>query len=473
MDRNRPDLQGATADMSGPIQAPVIGGGGAPQYRAAPVAAGTLAPVIPLAFVIYLFLLFPVETRPIDVGISLPLYRLALLALIPWMINRLARGHTRLILPDWLILLAAGWTLIGFALTYGLEEGIVRGMGVVIDFAGSYTLARLAIDSPQAMRRLLVLIAPGLFLVGLEMMIESLGGRLIVRPFFAGIFGEVPDFQGGEVVGKLNLAQEGRLGLFRAYGPFSHPILGGILLTCLMPMWLVGGIRSWPRWLGIASAVMGIFSLSSAAFIGLVLGAGMVVADRLKRHIAGLTWPMIGGVVAIAVIAVNLVTNRGVTGLLADASLNPQTAYYRLVIWEYGSKVVWDNPLFGIGYNQWARPAWMTTSVDAHFLALAMRSGLPTLLLLILGMITAFVGTGTRAVLSRPADRDLLFALNVTLVVLVFGALSVTYFGEANVFFMMMIGIAASAAAGLRLDQSGRPMLDPAVGGPPASHTAQ
>jgi O-antigen ligase len=64
-------------------------------------------------------------------------------------------------------------------------------------------------------------------------------------------------------------------------------------------------------------------------------------------------------------------------------TFSSHTGWYRLNIWEYGTQSVLNNPVFGIGLNDWERPAWMGgSSVDNFWLLIAMRHGLPSILLL-------------------------------------------------------------------------------------------
>lgn len=419
-----------------------------------------LAPIVPLVVVAYMFLLLPIETRLRVLGVSLPIFRIGLLLFVPFLLARFAGGRTRPILADWLILLSAGWILISFGLHYGLNEGLIRGFGVVTDYGGSYALARLAINSPHDLRRFLIMISPGMFFAGTIMMIESLGHQLFYRPFFADLLGGATLYELGEAVGILEYDQSVRAGLMRAYGPFSHPILGGAVLVSLLPLWLLGGLRSWPKWLGLASAFMGIFSLSSAAFLGLGLGLALVATDWGKGFVKGIGWPAIAAGAVVALVAIDILSNRPLGSLIANYTLSPQTAHYRTLIWEYGGKVVAENPWIGIGYGDWARPDWMSISVDAHFLALAMRNGLPAVVLLIFAILAGMTGTGLRALMADRRDRDLLVGMNFTVVILVFCAITVMLFGEASVFFMMMIGICGSMTAGVRLDRTGSIVLD-------------
>jgi len=364
---------------------------------------------MPAVIVIYLFLLLPVETRPTLFGVNLPIYRIAILIFVPLMLARFGGGRARFIFPDWMMLLAASWTAISFSLHYGLGRGMVSAIGVIVDFGGAYALGRMAIDGVNGLRRFFVLISPGLALAGAELMVESISGRLWVRPLFQAIFGPVSIFEAGQVSGAVQLSEQVRLGLVRAYGPFSHPILAGSVLVSLLPLWMIGGFRSWPRWLGLFAAFAGLFSLSSAAFLGLAVGLGLCGLNWGKRFFAGVTWPTLSAVILLGLIALESLTGRGVTGFLAQVSLDPATAYWRFLIWDYGWLSVLQNPWIGIGYEQWVRPDFMlSSSIDAHWLALAVRNGLPLPFLIIMTISFGMVGTALSAIRADWRDRGLL-----------------------------------------------------------------
>ena len=63
-------------------------------------------------------------------------------------------------------------------------------------------------------------------------------------------------------------------------------------------------------------------------------------------------------------------------------TFSPQSAYNRILIWDYGTAEVARNPLFGIGFGDWARPVWMSDSMDNFWLVTAVRYGLPALIFL-------------------------------------------------------------------------------------------
>ncbi len=87
--------------------------------------------------------------------------------------------------------------------------------------------------------------------------------------------------------------------------------------------------------------------------------------------------------------------------LITGATFDPWTGLYRMMIWEHGLTNIWESPWLGLGLADWERPKWMVSStIDAYWLVLPMRSGIPAFLLLATGIIMiarGVVARGTRA----------------------------------------------------------------------------
>ena len=404
--------------------------------------------VAPLVLLIYSFLLFPPETLMHAGSLALPLYRLMIIVTSIYVMIRISTARVPLTLADLLVGLSAVWMMISFIVYYGATEGMTRSVALVIDAFGAYLVARSCIVDVNSLRRLLIALAPGLFFVGAEMMAESLSHKLLVRPFFASIFGGLSQFSNGVASGDLALHEEVRLGLLRAFGPFSHPILAGAIMTSVFPMYYMSGLRSWPRYLGLVAAFLGLFSVSSSAFLSIALACALIGVEWGRKFFKGVSWPLISWCIVLVLMVVQIGSKHGVVPILIRYTIDPGTGFFRTLIWQYGWASIMAHPFFGIGYEEYARPEWMwSSSVDAHFLALGIRHGLITPFALLAGAIAAAVRLGRKAGVTRGADRRLMLGVNFALVTLLLLSMTVTYFGEANVWFMCIIGICASLGA--------------------------
>lgn len=406
-----------------------------------------LVSILPLAVLCYSFLLFSPEVSVNAGGINLPTYRFVLLLLaIPSTVTLTKRKEGRLHFIDTAVAVVSFWIMLSFAMTYGLQEGLVRGGGVVVDTGLSYLVARASLSRLDDLRYFLIILLPGLMFAGFFLALESLSGQLLLRPAFASVFGSA----GGAVTDggtTTVLVAESRLGLLRAYGPFGHPILAGVFMASFLPLYYFSGLRSWPYVAGIAVALSAFFSVSSGAFLCLLVGISAIAIDYAKQFLPKLTWWTISGLLLLALTLAHLASQNGIAAVLARVTLTPHTAQYRLLIWEFGTKTIEKYPWFGIGYKSWERPFWMHDSVDAHFLMLGMRHGLLVPVLLTLAIIYGVVRLGKLAPKLKPHDKRFAIGINVAIVMLFIVGQTVAFFASGTIALMIFIAVLASAVS--------------------------
>lgn len=403
--------------------------------------------IMPVVILTYSYLLFPPEVRLVIGGINFPLYRILIIALLPTTVLRTFAGSFRFVLSDFLTLIASSWMMISFIAYYGAGVGFSRSAALVIDTAGTYLVVRGAVRNPDDLRRVLVLVAPALLIAGAELMLESVSRKLLVRPTFARIFGSLSTYDNGEAAATLSFRQDLRLGLLRAFGPFSHPILAGVIMTSFLPLFWTSGIKGWPWKIGLAAACLGIFSLSSSAILLIVISIGILSADAVKRRSVGISWWLISLMTVIAMLFVEFASKSGLVPILLRMTLDPQTGYYRLIIWEYGLKSIANFPLFGIGFTGYERAPFLSSSIDAHFLLLGVRHGIVVPVALFAAVILALIGVGRNVKNVSPANRILLIGINTALLGALIASMTVTFFGEANIWFMTNLAFAGSLSS--------------------------
>lgn len=415
-----------------------------PPQRTAQVRAD-VKKLLPIVAVFYSFLLLPPEVQVSALGLNFPAYRIALLLLILPVGWSAMRGPK---IPlggmDAAIAIIGFWTMLSFMVIYGFEQGLVRGASITIDTVLPYIIARVSISSLDDLRYMLILVLPGLALAGASLVVESLSGRLLVRPAFAAIFGNLKTFDGGEVVGNLVLEAEFRLGgLMRAFGPFPHPILAGMIMIGFLPLYYFSGLRSWVFIGGIAATLTGFFGLSSAAFLALFLSIGAIAVYHVKAYVPKISWWSISTLFFVMLWTLHIVSKNGLLSIVSRLTLSPGTADYRLHIWEWGWINVEKNPWFGLGYRPWERLDWMGESVDAHFLLLAMRHGLLVPIVLLIAIIFTVVRLGLAIPYLSPRDRAFAIGINICIVNYVLVGQTVNYFGSALIVFMAFLGMLA------------------------------
>lgn len=414
---------------------------------ASPARKDVQSAIWPIVLVIYATLL-PREIK-LEIGaLSLFADRIALIIVLPYILRKLMDGAIRFILPDALVLAAALWMIFAMVMHYGLSQGLQRGGSLALDSTLSYYLARISFRSLQDIRKVLILIAPGLFLTGFAMMIESITHQRIIQPFAQQIFGRLSDYLGGEMAGFQEREPGVRLGLMRAQGPFPHAIHAGLYLAVCVPLYLTSGIRGWPRHLGHIAGLFSFFSVSSAALLALVLSYLLVAFDKLQHLVRELSWTLLIGATSLFLLLVQMTSNSGVPMLIGRyLTFDPATAYYRQLIWRYGMESVWANPWTGIGFAGYERPIWMISeSIDSHWLLLAVRFGILPAAALLMATVMALVALSRASMTAPPPDQRFYRGIAVSLFVMALSMFTVALWGSIQCWFNILLGACVACA---------------------------
>ncbi len=406
-----------------------------PPTRSAFAARESRIPVVLAAAFVYTLLL-PEQFNPTIGGIYLSPFRLFLIGATLYLLSGALRRDFRFNWADLLMTLGSAWIWLAAYMTSGsLDTAVIMGGSHTVDITLSYFLARMTIRKPADFRLLLILIAPGIAFMSAIVVIESLTQTLILQPLASSLTG-LPN----------RLRWEVRMGLLRGVGPFAHPIHAGIVLGSFLPLYLLSGLRGWPKWLGVGASLGGFFSMSSAAMLSIVVGGALRIYDWLTERIANLTWRLFLLFTGILYIGVENTSNSGFYALLVRyASLNTGSAYNRILIWNFGTENIARSPWFGIGYGDWDRPDWMHSGSFDHFwLIMALRWGIAETLFLLAATILAIALLASRSRLLPVIDGRLLRGVAISLAVFALGVNSVSLWMSALAWYFMLLGIAVS-----------------------------
>lgn len=385
-------------------------------------------------------LLLPVEVRINLAGQTFYAYRIAWILVAPWLVSQMLSGRFQFRFNDAIVVLAAMWMVLAFVVVDGFVKGAPSGLSIALDVLMPYLIARQAIRTFDDFRYLLILLAPVAMIISGLMVLEAVTHVRFIRSGAQALFGSLGATEYGADVGQAKLSDM-RFGLLRATGPFSHPILAGVFFAGLLPLYYFARLRGWPMLAGLVAGVGAVFSLSSAAFLGIVMFVVLATYDRIRRLITFLNWPIFIAT-AIAILTVlHFVSKNGLISVLIRYTLNPATGYYRLLIWEYGSRSVANYPWFGIGYAPFKGLAWMTNSVDTIWLALAIRHGLPVALLLGLAVVLAIAGLAMQASRDRSVNGSARIGMAIALTIFFILGFTVSFFGGLLIWFVMLLGI--------------------------------
>lgn len=375
-------------------------------------------------------------------------YRLALFALAPFAIGQLARDGWRPSFVDAAAVLTGLWFFIALYNTTTLEAAAITGLSLTFDYVLAYLIGRASIRSSRDVRVIMVWLLPGFAAAGAVIMLESLTHRAWLRTAIAQFLGKSPPLLPSNV----------RMGLYRAPGPFQHPIIGGVYLASLLPVaWLVM-THSRQRIAATFAVFCSIFTVSAAALMALLMALGLTGTYIVQRYVRLPLLLLIGFYTIMTVIGISLVSESGLLSFISRRlTFDPASGFYRQIIWEYAGAEAMRHPWFGIGQRDWVRPAWMpNSSVDSYWLVLALFYGLPAAI----GSLLVIIGSIAACITRRNPTRDYVLAaagLALVLFVLAFSGLSVHIWESLHAWMYLVCGMAVSL---------GRPVTTAIAAGP-------
>ncbi len=380
-----------------------------------------------IVVIIFLFALLPPLSIPLG-PVRLSPYRILLVVmLLPCFLKFISGKAGKIIAADIFIFLHAFWAVIALSVVHGPFSEIEAAGIYVIEFLGSYLLARCYIRSSQQFAELVKWFSFILLLLLPLALFESLTGMHPIQKLF----------------NVYIIPVEPRMGLHRAMATFEHPILYGVFaastftlsyfMTSYNSSMAKTAYRTAPSFLGT------FFSLSSGPLLSLILQFGMIGWEYVTRRIP-FRWLILVLIFVLMYIAIDLLSNRKpIHVFVTYMTFNVQSAYTRITIWDYGIAEVIRNPWFGIGMNDWIRPFWLSRSVDNYWLVVMMRFGYPAIIfyaLAIFFMIRAF----SKRKLKSKKLVTVRKAWTITIMTLIFAVCTVHLWNATFCHFLFLLG---------------------------------
>lgn len=385
--------------------------------------------------IISLFILCLLTPIGISVGpIRLTPYNLFLLiGCLPLVTGWFQRKYSPIILPDVLILSFVVWAAICMSVNHGLAIEPIS-VHVLTTFV-AYLAGRQLIRNEAAWRHMLLTVVVAVTLYLPFILLEVATGQNLVLDA-ASIF--------GKSIRQVHIS--GRMGLFRAQGAFEHPILLGIFSSSLFALFIYTFTGPRARVLCLAGAASSIsstlLSLSSGPLLGLNLQLGFMLWNRALRLVKRRWW-ILAGMVVVMYIAVDLMSTKSPFHVFVNnLTFSRTSSYNRILIWQFGTQNIWNNPIFGLGLNDWVRPRWMHGSMDNFWLVQAVRYGLPGSLLVASAVATVLRRLATAECVDerlRTIRTGLMFSLTATCVAIS----SVHLWNQTYVWFTFLLGSSA------------------------------
>lgn len=370
-------------------------------------------------------------------------HRVVLLVLAPIAFYRvLVRRDIEVKSFDFVMLLFALSSVGVFMQHLGAADGVKFGGSLALESFGAYIAARAYIRTAQDFEVTVKVLLMMVIAAGLIALPETLLGKLYVHDTLRTLTGYAHP-----------TTLEQRLGLTRAYGTFDHPIhFGTFTASVLAMLWFTEKSAVAQRMKAALIGFVTFLGLSSAPILCLGVQGGFIVWERITRGMKSRVTLLVIAVVTLYVIADAIMTRSPFAFIATGLTIDSWTGYYRLQIWEHGMNNVWANPWLGIGLNDWERPWWMIAdTVDAFWLVLMMRQGIPSALLLVL-TIALLIWQANKNSISKAGDelRQPGMGWLISLIAMMMVAVTVHYWNVLFTYFCFILGVGGVFADPLR-----------------------
>ncbi len=386
-----------------------------------------------LVILLALMILVPIELSLRAGTLFVPWYRLLLVVVAIPVVLKVITGKVKLKTFDWFIVAHCIWLFTAEMIKRG-SSGIQPGFVFLLETMIAYLLVRCYMTKPghfsSFARTLFVLLCISIILAVPE--------AIFLKERY------IHDFASLVTGYQYNFQDDYRLNMLRAASTFEHPILFGLFCSCAIGLLWSTANKSGLRKLKTAILFFGvILSASSAPILTAIVQTVLVIVERITRQIKSRLRILIT-LIAVIFTILSIFSNRGPFGIIATSlALNPQSGYYRILIWEYTIDDVMRSPIIGFLPETWTRPWWMTDSLDNHWLAQALRGGIPAVVLILFGFWLVWRELYKTKIVPEDFARAR-FGWSVMALALVLGGATVAFFGKMHTFSFVLLGYGAA-----------------------------
>ena len=353
-----------------------------------------------------------------------------LMAAVPLAVQCLGGKFGRVTLVDWLMVFHGLWIFISLIAVHGTSVMPFAGI-TMVELTGGYFVGRAYVRNSDDYRFIFKFLLIALIINIPLALVENLTAKLIIPDLLRPVF-ETPT---------RDYSARGRIGLERVQGVFDHPILWGMFCSLTFANFIMSlrGSNAMRLAAIILSMWSTMISLSSGPMLALLLQTCLLLWGRITNG----RWLLCLILAISGYVVIDLVSDRTpIRILISYAAFNSLSAYTRLAQFDWGLMTIQNNPLFGIGLNDWVRPNWVGGSVDNFWLLTGMRYGAAAFFS-IFGAFVVHLWFGAHAKLADPENKRLRVGHLVALIAMSFVLITVHIWGNVSIFVVFYIGAGA------------------------------
>ena len=210
-------------------------------------------------------------------------------------------------------------------------------------------------------------------ILGLFALADRISGQWIIEDTLASIVHVVP------------AGANFRNGIIRATASLDHPILLGAFLSLASALIIYSNESALSR-ASISSPTFSdvvALSLSSVSLMTWAIIVSSYLYDQLLDTFSrrwGLFWAVVGALAC----TIFLVTNAPLGWVITHLTLDPQSGYFRYLIWDAALSRIPESPWAGSAFNR-LNDDILDNTIDSVWLVYALRFGVPTIEFLVYG----------------------------------------------------------------------------------------
>ncbi|MCK1328790.1 MULTISPECIES: O-antigen ligase family protein [unclassified Bradyrhizobium] len=368
-------------------------------------------------------------------GAKFTVGRLGIVLLLVPALAALLQSGRRFLISDLLACLTALWMIVVPTYVGGIDSA-TSAVAECMELVGGYFVARAYFAQPAplagfaSMLKVFAAVAIGFAVL------DTLSGRWLVRDALTAAMG------GSWSSDAALFADNYRGNMIRASSTFDHPILFGSFCALTAAVLLYAERTAGRRIFWTCLCVVGcLLALSSAATIALAVVLSVYAFDwSLKRY--QWRWAGLLGVGSVLTLFSFAVSNNPMTWVISHLTIDPQTGFYRILIWDAATERIAQSPITGHGFVSFG-DYLLDRTVDSVWLMLGLRYGFPMIALVCLLNLFSFLPARPHFATTREFEA-MRTAFTLVLVTFMFTGLTVHFWNYMWIFWGLCIGVRAS-----------------------------
>lgn len=363
--------------------------------------------------------------RFVLLGLDVSFYRVIGLAVLAsaWLYASDRRRHW--ITADLSISGLAAATVLATAARGG---AITNSLGLAGDLVVYYAVGRLCILDSEHWVKFVQMLAIATILVSIFLAIEKLTSRNVFAVF-----------------GGVSFATPIREGKLRAQAAFVHPIMAGVIIASLVPVFLSirSVVTSRARVIfsvAACSGVCGVFlTASSTPLMALAAGLAAYSLFSQRRHLVTAAIVVLAGGACL-----HFLSAAGLHHLVFArfVAVSGSTGYHRYMLWDAAIEKFFEWSLFGTdSTSHWG---WGLGDVTCEYIAAGVRAGLLGLIFLCSAILAVSRAAWRRSLEVQDRGRMMYWGMFCWLFANAVAFMAVSYFGQGATFFAVGLGAIAS-----------------------------